>query len=59
MKSGCAPWGGNSGAYTYHSGFIGHYAEQIVYTRLPRRLEFEATILSVVASLWAYFVPRR
>ena len=44
---------------TYHSGFITHYAERLVYARLPRRVEFGATIIIVVASLWAYFAPRR
>jgi len=43
----------------YHSGFITHYAERLVYARLPRRAELGATIIIGVASLWAYFAPRR
>lgn len=42
----------------YVGGFIGHYAQHLVYAPVPAALLFLGTLLVVAVSVWVYFHPR-
>lgn len=42
----------------YVGGFIGHYAQRLVYAPVPGEFLFVATLLIVGLTLWIYFGPR-